>query len=159
MSDDTYDRIELFASKVVRWATHSHVLLAIIVLMTGWAIFGPSDRFSSEWQSAMTVPATAITFLLVFLILRAQNKDTRAIQLKLNEIIAVLNGANNELIDIENMSEKTLEAVHQRYEVVAAAVKDEDSDVGQTETIIVQDLVNEVETHKNEVTRLDAAHR
>jgi low affinity Fe/Cu permease len=140
MADEQYDKVELLAGRIVRWASASHTLLVLVLMFVAWFVFGPLFKFSEEWQSSMTLPATAITFLLVFLILRAQNKDTRAIQLKLNEIIAALSGANNELIDIENMSERTLEDLHKRYETVAAEVKSDQNDIGKTDAIITQEV-------------------
>ena len=85
-------------------------------------------------------------FLLVFLILRAQNKDTHAVQLKLNEIIASLNGANNRLIDIENKSEQEIGQIHRKYETVAEHLQ-RDAVTLATETISVIELAEEI-THE-----------
>src|ERR1700760_588713 len=105
-NEEHFDYVEIAAAKIVRWATASHVLVLICALMLVWVICGVAYGFSNDWQSAMTLPTNLITFILVFFILRAQNKDTKAIQLKLNEIIGALSGANNSLIDIENQSEE-----------------------------------------------------
>ena len=133
--DEHVDPIERLAVRIVNWATASHVLVAIFTIIVVWVVAGPVTHWSGEWQSTMEIPVTIITFMLVFFILRAQNKDTRAIQLKLNEIIAALDGANNELIDIENKSEHELAAVHERYETVAANIDKLDGPV--TGSIIV----------------------
>ncbi len=140
--EESFDYIELLAAKVVRWATASHVLILIAVMLLVWIVFGPIFGFSIDWQSMMTVPTMIITFVLVFFILRAQSKDTKAIQMKLNEIIASQKGANNALIDIENQSEQTIEKFHHKYEAVAQHVKDDTKETS-TDAIVVDEIADE----------------
>ena len=88
-----------------------------------WLITGPLFHFSDTWQLVINTGTTIITFLMVFLIQRSQNKDSMALQLKLNEIVAALAGASNRLIDIEDLTEQELRALHQHYKVLAEMAK------------------------------------
>jgi low affinity Fe/Cu permease len=96
--------------------------LAIIVL---WLIVGPYFGFSDTWQLVINTGTTIITFLMVFLIQRMQNKDSKAIHLKLNELVAALNGPSNRLIDIEDLSEEELEILVNYYRILATMAKKE----------------------------------
>ena len=89
------------------------VIATLVILV--WAITGPLFNFSDTWQLVINTGTTIITFLMVFLIQRAQNKDALAIHLKLNEIVAALEGASNRLIDVEDLSEPEIEALRKYY--------------------------------------------
>jgi low affinity Fe/Cu permease len=80
-----------------------------------WLITGPVFRYSDTWQLVINTGTTIVTFLMVFLIQRAQNKDSRAVHLKLNELIASLKGPSNRLVDVERFSEQELEILHGFY--------------------------------------------
>ena len=82
-------------------------------------------HFSDTWQLVINTGTTIVTFLMVFLIQRAQNKDSLAIQLKLNEIVAAMPGASNRLIDVEDLSEDDLKRLHQFYSRLAEMAKHE----------------------------------
>ncbi len=84
-------------------------------LIVGWLVTGPLFRFSDTWQLSINTVTTIVTFLMVFLIQRSQNKDSLAVQLKLNELVASKRGASNRLIDIEDLTEHELEILHQHY--------------------------------------------
>jgi low affinity Fe/Cu permease len=86
--------------------------LAVIII---WAITGPFFNFSDTWQLVINTGTTIVTFLMVFLIQRAQNKDSQAIHLKLNEIVAALDGASNRLIDVEDLSEDEIKTLREHY--------------------------------------------
>ena len=86
---------------------------ALVVLF--WALTGPLFRFSDTWQLVINTGTTILTFLMVFLIQHTQNKESRAVQLKLNELIASTEGASNRLISIEDFSEDDLEELHLRF--------------------------------------------
>jgi low affinity Fe/Cu permease len=103
----------------------------IIVL---WLACGPFFHFSDTWQLVVNTGTTVVTFLMVFLIQRSQNKDSLALQLKLNEIVAALAGASNRLIDIEDLTEQELRVLHQHYQRLAEMAKD-DLDVKQSHSI------------------------
>ena len=86
---------------------------------------GPIFGFSDTWQLVINTGTTIVTFLMVFLIQRAQNKDSAAMQLKLNELVAAVKGASNRLIDVEDLTEEELEMLHPFYaELVTLAKKD-----------------------------------
>jgi low affinity Fe/Cu permease len=86
---------------------------ALVVLL--WALTGPLFQFSDTWQLVINTGTTILTFLMVFLIQHTQNKESRAVQLKLNELIASTEGASNRLISIEDFSEEDLEELHLRF--------------------------------------------
>jgi low affinity Fe/Cu permease len=100
------------------------VLAAAVVLI--WLITGPLFGFSDTWQLVINTGTTIVTFLMVFLIQRAQNKDALAIHLKLNEIVAAVEGASNRLIDVEDLSEAEIEALRRYYrKLIELARKDD----------------------------------
>ena len=88
-------------------------------MTVAWLISGPFFRYSDTWQLVMNTISSIVTFLMVFLIQRSQNKDTMAMHLKLNEIIAAVQGASNRLINVENLSEDEVRKLHERYEKLA----------------------------------------
>lgn len=94
--------------------------LAVIVV---WIITGPLFGFSDTWQLVINTGTTIITFLMVFLIQNTQNRDTQAIQLKLDELIRATHGAHNALLDLEELDERTLEAFRRRYEALAGEAR------------------------------------
>ena len=87
--------------------------------MLAWLITGPLFGFSNTWQLVINTGTTIVTFLMVFLIQRSQNKDALAVQLKLNELVAAMKGASNRLIDVEDLSEDELAALHAHYRKLA----------------------------------------
>jgi low affinity Fe/Cu permease len=96
---------------------------AIVVLI--WLASGPIFHYSDTWQLVINTGTTIVTFLMVFLIQRAQNKDALAIQLKLNEIVAALPRTSNRLIDIESLDERELEVLREHFHLLAALAKHE----------------------------------
>jgi len=88
-----------------------------------WALTGPLFHFSDTWQLVINTSTTIITFLMVFLIQRAQNKEALAVQLKLNELVASIQQANNRLISVEDLSEEELEVLHAHYRRLAEMAK------------------------------------
>jgi len=103
-------------------------IVAVLVVVV-WAITGPIFQFSDTWQLVINTGTTIITFLMVFLIQNTQNRDTTAIQLKLDEIICALKGAHNEIIDIEEMSDQELEEKHKEMVALAEHAKDKVSQI------------------------------
>ena len=94
--------------------------VAIIIV---WVITGPVFGFSDTWQLVINTGTTIVTFLMVFLIQNTQNRDTEAIQLKLDELIRATRGAHNALLDLEELEEETLDAFKVRYQALAAAAR------------------------------------
>jgi low affinity Fe/Cu permease len=93
---------------------------AALFVILGWAVLGPIFGYSEQWQLVVNTGTTIVTFLMVFIIQHAQNKEMRAVQLKLNELIAAVDGASNRLIDIEDLSERELEHLYARYQHLTA---------------------------------------
>jgi low affinity Fe/Cu permease len=119
------DGLERLSTAVARWtgtAKAFGVACAIIIL---WALTGRFFDFSDTWQLVINTGTTIVTFLMVFLIQRSQNKDALATQLKLNELVAAVNGASNRLIGVEELSEDELLALHRHYAKLVAMSKKE----------------------------------
>ncbi len=121
---------EGFFARLARYATDwsgstaAFTLAALIIL--GWLLTGPIFHYSDTWQLVINTGTTIVTFLMVFLIQRAQNNDSRAIHLKLNELVAAVHGASNRLINAENLTEQELRTLHTHYcKLVELAHKDE----------------------------------
>ncbi len=98
-----------------KWAFTTAVLIILF-----WGICGPYFHFSDTWQLVVNTATTIVTFLVVFLIQNTQNRDARAIHLKLDEIIHALKGARNEMIQIENLSDADLETISKNFEKIRA---------------------------------------
>lgn len=98
--------------------------LAVIAILV-WIVTGPLFDFSDTWQLVINTGTTIITFLMVFLIQRAQNKDSRAVHLKLNELVASLKGPSNRLVDVEDLTEDELETLSEYYRTLAKLAKKE----------------------------------
>ncbi|HVJ17909.1 MAG TPA: low affinity iron permease family protein, partial [Polyangiaceae bacterium] len=104
-----------FSLRVIRWTGSTWAFMVALAIVLIWAATGPLFGFSDTWQLVINTGTTIATFLMVFLIQRAQNKEAQAIALKLNEIVAAIEGASNRLIDVEDLSERELETLHCHY--------------------------------------------
>ncbi|MEP6569830.1 MAG: low affinity iron permease family protein [Acidobacteriota bacterium] len=114
------ERLSRKATEATGTSTAFIVALLVIVI---WIITGPLFRFSDTWQLVINTGTTIVTFLMVFLIQRSQNKDALAIHLKLNEIVAALEGASNRLIDVEDLTEAEIKTLHSHYQKLVAMAK------------------------------------
>ena len=110
------------AATVFAGSTTTFVLAVGVVLV--WIVTGPLFGFSDTWQLVINTGTTIVTFLMVFLIQRTQNKDSTALQLKLNEIVAAHEGASNRLIGVEDLSEEELTVLHTYYGELARIAKE-----------------------------------
>jgi low affinity Fe/Cu permease len=106
---------ERIAHAVTKFTGSSLALMLAGGTIIVWAISGPFFNFDETWQLVINTGTTIVTFLMVFLIQRAQNKDSQALHLKLNELVAAMQGASNRLIAVEDLSEKEVEILHQHY--------------------------------------------
>jgi low affinity Fe/Cu permease len=117
-----------FSTAVTRATGSSYAFLIACGIIVIWAVTGPIFDYSNSWQLVINTGTTIITFLMVFVIQQSQNKDTLAIQLKLNELIASDSAANNRLVDIEDLSPEEL-AVLKKFYVKLAKLAETDDDV------------------------------
>lgn len=115
-----FDRV---ASGVTRWAGSPLAFCSAIVLVVVWTLFGPFFRYSENWQLVINTGTTIVTFLMVFLIQQSQNKDSVAVHLKLNELLASDRNASNRMIGIETMGEQDLHEVAEFYARLAVRAK------------------------------------
>jgi low affinity Fe/Cu permease len=116
----TNDWFGMFAASASGWLGSKLAFAGAIGVIIVWAVTGPFFHFSDTWQLVINTGTTIITFLMVFLIQNTQNRDARAINLKLNELIRALEGARDQMIDIENLSDLELEELHAKYERIKA---------------------------------------
>ena len=115
------------STAVTRWTGSTSAFASAVAVVLVWLISGPVFGFSDTWQLVINTGTTIVTFLMVFLIQRSQNKDSLAIQLKLNELVAALEGASNRLVDVEDLSEEELQTLHRYYSELARRAKHEAS--------------------------------
>ena len=107
--------IERFSCRVNKAAGSSAAFICAFVVVILWAATGPFFHYSANWQLVINTGTTIITFLMVFLIQKSQNKDALAIQLKLNELVASNELASNRLVNVENMTEDELKVIQKYY--------------------------------------------
>src|ERR1043165_9225941 len=119
MSDDKVSTLSRafnnFSQWVTCWTGRPATFIIAFCIVIVWALSGPLFKFSDTWQLVINTGTTIITFLMVFVIQQSQNKDTVALHLKLNELIAASKHASNRLIDIEDLTEEELEALKKYY--------------------------------------------
>ncbi len=118
---------EKFASKATQATGSSSAFLLAFLTIIVWVITGPIFGYSDTWQLVINTGTTIITFLMVFLIQKSQNKDSLAMQIKLNELIAVDRKASNRLLNVEDLTEADLHALHKFFGKLAEKAKTEDS--------------------------------
>jgi low affinity Fe/Cu permease len=128
--------LERFSLKATKATGTSGAFVIALVVLIVWAISGPLFHFSDTWQLVINTGTTIVTFLMVFLIQRTQNKDALAIHLKLNEIVAALDGASNRLIDVEDLTENEIDVLHKHYQKLIVMAK---SDAKLTETHSIEE--------------------
>ncbi len=116
-------------SRFAKWAAYATGHPTSFVLAVGtlcvWAITGPFYHFSDTWQLVINTGTTIITFLMVFLIQNTQNRDSAAMQLKLDELIRAVQGAHNALLDLEELTQEDLDQIRARYEALARHARED----------------------------------
>jgi len=112
-----------FASAATAWTGSTPAFITAALVIVVWLLTGPLFHYSDTWQLVINTGTTIVTFLMVFLIQRSQNKDALAVQLKLDEIVAALEGASNRLISIEDLSEEDLKVLRIHYQRLAEMAK------------------------------------
>jgi len=115
---------ERFAATATRLTGGVGAFAIALGVVLAWATTGPVFHFSDTWQLVINTGTTVVTFLMVFLIQQTQNKDGLAIQLKLNELVAALEGASNRLINVEDLTGEELRVLHRHYARLAEMAKE-----------------------------------
>ena len=127
-----------FANAASRFAGSPLSFVLALLVVLAWIVTGPLFGFSDTWQLVINTGTTIVTFLMVFLIQNSQNRDARALQIKLDELIRATKGAHNSLLDLEELEERELQTFQDRYEALARRARecdiaDDDNDVGTPE--------------------------
>jgi low affinity Fe/Cu permease len=113
-----------FAKGAARFCGRPRVFAVAVGVIAVWIVTGPLFHFSDTWQLVINTGTTIITFLMVFLIQNTQNRDTEAIQVKLDELIRATQGAHNVLLDLEELEEDNLNAFRLKYQTLARVARD-----------------------------------
>jgi low affinity Fe/Cu permease len=139
-----------FANYTARGAGHPATFASAVMIILIWAVMGPVFHYSDTWQLVINTGTTIVTFLMVFLIQNSQNRESKAVQIKLDEIIRALEGAHNRFLNLEDMDEKELDAIHKRYVALAeharAAVERGEEDTAALE--LLEDNIEQAEEAK-----------
>jgi low affinity Fe/Cu permease len=139
--------LERAARAVTRWTGTSQAFGCAVGVVIVWALLGPVFRFSDTWQLVINTGTTVVTFLMVFLIQRSQNKDSQAIHLKLNEMVAALQGASNRLINVEDLTEQEVVMLHRHYQKLTEIAK---RDGSLTQSHSIEEAESRAVTKKRE---------
>jgi low affinity Fe/Cu permease len=126
-----------FANQIARLSGRPKTFALAAAVIVVWLITGPLFGFSDTWQLVINTGTTIVTFLMVFLIQNTQNRDSEALQIKLDELIRATKGAHNALLDLEELEQDELDAFRQRYETLASVARKDlergDQDTGSPE--------------------------
>jgi low affinity Fe/Cu permease len=112
-----------FAKTASHFCGRPRTFALAVAIIAVWIVTGPLFGFSDTWQLVINTGTTIITFLMVFLIQNTQNRDTEAIQIKLDELIRATQGAHNALMDLEELEEETLDAFRRKYQLLASRAR------------------------------------
>ena len=114
-----------FAKLTARTTGHPATFLGAALLIIVWALTGPFFGFSDTWQLIANTGTTIVTFLMVFLIQNTQNRDSAAVQLKLDELIRAVAGAHNALLDLEELTERDIDRLRSQYQTLARGARED----------------------------------
>ena len=114
-----------FAKSAAHFCGRPRVFVLAVLVIIVWIVTGPIFRYSDTWQLVINTGTTIITFLMVFLIQNTQNRDTEAIQVKLDELIRATKGAHNALLDLEELEEEALDAFRRKYQALASVARED----------------------------------
>jgi low affinity Fe/Cu permease len=110
------EAFDAFSGRITRFSGSSAAFVVALGIIVVWAVTGPVFGFSDTWQLVINTGTTVVTFLMVFLIQHAQNKDSLALHLKINELLAATHGASNRLVSIEDLTDEELHTLRKFYE-------------------------------------------
>ena len=139
--------IENIASAIVNMAGKTSTVLIVFILVLVWGVSGFFLDFSVEWEMIIGTASSVVTILMVFLILKSQNKDSLSIQLKLNELVAATESASNRLVNVEGMTEDELKVIQKYYSKLSEFAKKQET-LQQSHSI---DEIHEEHTIKKEM--------
>ena len=122
---DTSSKYSQFAKAAARFSGRPRMFVMAVGVIVVWIVTGPIFAFSDTWQLVINTGTTIITFLMVFLIQNTQNRDTEAIQLKLDELIRATKGAHNAFLDLEELEGESLDVFRMKYQALATAAREE----------------------------------
>ncbi len=130
----TRGKFTRFANAASRFTGSPLSFIIALAIVVAWVVSGPIFKFSNTWQLVINTGTTIVTFLMVFVIQNSQNRDSKALQIKLDELIRATKGAHNSLLDLEELEEDELQAMKGRYEELAKRARDckpeDDDDTG-----------------------------
>lgn len=144
MKKNSNSFFEKISTKITNWTGSPIAFGVAAFIVIAWIISGPIFHYSDTWQLVINTGTTIITFLMVFLIQKSQNKDSKAIQLKLNELIAASKDASNRMVDIEDLTESELDVLHKYYQKLSD-VAEADQDIHKSHSI---DVAKRIEKNK-----------
>ena len=148
MQSENMKFLENLAYHSAQWAGSPWAYLVAVGFTLLWLAAGPFLHFSDDWLLVMKIAGGTVTFLMVFLIQRSQNKDSLAMQIKLNEIIAALEGANNRMISIETLSEHEINELQKQYQTLASHIHQASEvsthQVSLEDVLVVEDEMGEI---------------
>ena len=135
--------LERFSIAVTHWAGSSWAFALATTSILLWALTGPLFHFAETWQLVVNTATTIVTFLMVFLIQRSQNKESLAVQVKLNELLAAQQGASNRLINVEDLSEDEIVTLHKRFATLSERLERGSDDCDQHSIAEARDAIEE----------------
>lgn len=142
---------EKIATKITNWTGSSPAFITAFLIILVWGVTGPVFNYSDTWQLVINTSTTIITFLMVFIIQKSQNKDSKAVHLKLNELIAASRHASNRMVDIEDLTEDELNVLHKFYQKLSDIAED-DQDIHHSHSI---DAAEDLQKEKNSYKRIE----
>jgi low affinity Fe/Cu permease len=137
------DLFRRFAQRTSEITGSAWTFLAAVAVIVVWIITGPAAHYSDTWQLIINTGTTIITFLMVFLIQNTQNRDAKAIHLKLDELIRAQTGARNGLVDLETLSDEDLDRLQQQFQRIREHEHKEGDPVGEEQAAEVEKLIKE----------------
>jgi low affinity Fe/Cu permease len=146
-SDSNIPGFERVSNTITTYSGSSPVFIAAVCLILLWAVTGPVFNFSNTWLLIVNTGTSVITFLMVFLIQKSQNKESIAVQLKLNELIAASTHASNRLLNIQDLSEEELKTLYEHYRKLVELTQQAQSN---TQSHSVEDAIEAVEEEIND---------
>lgn len=143
---------ERISNQITCWTGSPWAFTTAFLIVIIWGVSGPIFHFSDTWQLVINTGTTIVTFLMVFLIQKTQNKDSKAIQLKLNELLAASRHASNRMVDIEDLTEAELDILHKYYQKLSD-VAEKDDDIHKSHSIDSAEKLAEEKNQALERTR------